>query len=225
MRSVFRIMFVLMLVASFGAAGTASAQDYECIGFEVLLRNDTGSPATATIFFGSISTGLPVSNTASLTLQPGASGILSLFAYVPVPIYPGGGPGGLTTVSTTYFGEPVAESNCSDGTGPLAGNLLDGRINNNQLKDVAAPVAIYCADGNIDVYKIDAETGDGTRIISVPQVEGLPESTQLLGSAQGVELYWLDTGEYQINASNFEGYPYWINWVGCSSDALNHTLN
>ncbi len=109
--------------------------------------------------------------------------------------------------------------------GPPAMNLYDGRLNNNQLKDVAAPVAIYCTEDTIDVYKIDAETGDGTRIISVAQVEGMPESTQLLGSAQGVELYWLDTGEYQINASNFEGTPYWINWVGCSSDALMHTLN
>ncbi len=109
--------------------------------------------------------------------------------------------------------------------GAPAGNLLDGRINNDQSKDVAAPVAVYCADGNIDVYKIDAETGDGTRIMRVAQVEGSPESTQLLASAEGVSLYWLDTGEYHINTTNFEGKPYWINWIGCSSDALTHTLN
>jgi hypothetical protein len=83
-------------------------------------------------------------------------------------------------------------------------------------------VAIYCADGNIDVYKIDAETGEGTGIIRVAQVEDTPESTQLLASAQGVDLYLLDTGEYQINTVNFEGHPYSINWDGCSSDALMH---
>ncbi len=115
---------------------------------------------------------------------------------------------------------------CSrNGAGPLAANLLDGRLNDDQQRDVAAPVAVYCADGNIDIYKIDAETGDGTRIISVAQVEGSPESTQLLASAEGVSLYWLDTGEYHINTTNFEGKPYWINWVGCSSDALAHALN
>ncbi len=129
-----------------------------------------------------------------------------------------------------YLGEPentysISCSSSEDGAGPLAANLLDGRLNNEQGKDVAAPVAVYCADGNIDVYKIDAETGDGTRIISVAQVEGSPESTQLLASAEGVSLYWLDTGEYHINTTNFEGKPYWINWVGCSSDALTHTLN
>ncbi len=220
-------ILIAVLASSFTIAGTASAADDTiCVAFEVQLQNFTGSPATATIFFSSISTGLPLSPTVSLTLQPGASGTLSLFASIPnVPFDLGGGSGGLSITSTTYFGDIVGDSNCSDEAGPLAGNLLDGRLNNEQGKDVAAPVAVYCADGNIDIYKIDAETGDGTRIISVAQVEGSPESTQLLASAEGVSLYWLDTGEYHINTTNFEGKPYWINWVGCSSNDLTHTNN
>jgi hypothetical protein len=114
-----------------------------------------------------------------------------------------------------------AETDCL--AGPLAENLLDGRINNSQSHDVAAPVAVYCVDGNIDVYKIDPKTSDGTRIISVPQADGSPaDGTQLLSAAQGVSLYWLDTGEYQINTTNFEGLPYWINWVACNANTLKH---
>ncbi|MBZ0297900.1 MAG: hypothetical protein K8L99_35425, partial [Anaerolineae bacterium] len=108
--------------------------------------------------------------------------------------------------------------------GPLAGNLLDGRINNDQTKDVAAPVAVYCADGNVDVYKIDAETGKGTLVIREPQVEGTPEDGEntLLASAEGVSLYWLSTGEYQVNTPNFEGILYSIVWEGCDSRTLYH---
>lgn len=107
--------------------------------------------------------------------------------------------------------------------GPPAGNLYDGRINNSQLKDVAAPVAIYCADGNINIWKIDAETGEGTLVITHPQVTGTPEggNTQL-ATAEGVSLYWLEGGQYQVNTPNFEGNLYSIMWQGCDSKTLTH---
>lgn len=122
----------------------------------------------------------------------------------------------------------VTLSGCGEGgesmAGPPATNLFDGRLNNSQLRDVAAPVAIYCADGNIDVYKINAETGDGTRVISFPQVEGLPESgtNTELASAEGISLYWLSDGPYQLNTPNFEGILYSITWLGCDSSTLAH---
>jgi hypothetical protein len=109
-----------------------------------------------------------------------------------------------------------------DPAGPPAANLFDGRINNDQSRDVAAPAAVYCAAGTIDVYQIDAETGSGTLVIRVPQVEGTPAGTELLQSAAGVSLYWLDTGEYQLMTPNFEGLPYVITWTGCDSGTLAH---
>ena len=111
--------------------------------------------------------------------------------------------------------EPVA--------GPPAGNLLDGRLNNSQLKDVAAPVAVYCADGNINIWKINADTGEGTLIITTPQVEGTPEGGNTeLASAEGISLYWLEGGQYQLNAPSFEGELYSITWEGCDSSTLFH---
>jgi hypothetical protein len=106
--------------------------------------------------------------------------------------------------------------------GPPAANLFDGRINNDQSRDVAAPVAVYCAAGNIDVYQIDVDTGSGTLVLRVPQVEGTPAGTQLLQMVQGVSLYWLETGDYQLMTANFEGLPYVITWAGCDSGTLAH---
>lgn len=105
--------------------------------------------------------------------------------------------------------------------GPLAVNLLDGRINSSQIRDIAAPVAIYFIDGNIDVWLIDAQTSEGTRIISYPQVMESAD-VGLLASAQGVSLYWLEDSRYQLNAPNFEGNLYSITWQGCNSSTLEH---
>src|SRR5690606_1132361 len=89
--------------------------------------------------------------------------------------------------------------------GPLAANLLDGRINNDQTKDVAAPVAVYCtAEDTIAVYRIDAETGDGTLVIEVPQLTASPETNTEMASIGGISLYALPSGEYQLDAPNFE---------------------
>lgn len=115
-----------------------------------------------------------------------------------------------------------AEEDVDNLPGPPAANLLDGRVNNSQNRDVAAPVAAYCADGNVDIYMIDAKTGAGARVISVPECEGAPESNQLLESVQNISLYWLDSGEYQLNAQNFDGTPYMITWTGCDSASLTH---
>ncbi|MCB9453972.1 MAG: hypothetical protein H6672_21270 [Anaerolineaceae bacterium] len=107
--------------------------------------------------------------------------------------------------------------------GPLAVNLLDGRINNDQSKDVAAPVAVYCQDGFVDIYLIGAVNSEGLLIIREPQVTGVPAGeTQRLGSAYGVSVYWLDTGEYQLNAITFDGKLYAITWEGCDSNTLHH---
>ena len=107
--------------------------------------------------------------------------------------------------------------------GPEAYNLYDGRLNNNQKKDVAAPVAVYCtAQDTLAIFKIDAETGAGTQVINQPFATETPADNQLLASADGVSLYLLATGEYQINAPNFEGKLYSIAWTGCDFGTLVH---
>lgn len=107
--------------------------------------------------------------------------------------------------------------------GPPATNLYDGRINNSQTKDVAAPVAIYCTrEDTIAIFRIDPVTSKGTRIINHPRGDEPAAENQLLASAEGVSLFLLSTGEYQVNAPNFEFNLYSITWEGCDPSTLVH---
>ena len=148
----------------------------------------------------------------------------------------------LTLISPAGNGEPeqrhlIAFGDCSglptyqppagrpdlQVAGPPAVNLYDGRINNSQTKDVAAPVAVYCTRENtIAIFKIDPVTGKGTRIINHPQGDEPAAENQLLASTEGVSLFQLSTGEYQVDAPNFEFNLYSITWEGCNSSTLVH---
>lgn len=210
------LLFILAFV-SLAAAGSAAAQDRSCIAFSVELRNDYGSPLTADVYFAAVSDDRILSPVASLTLHPGETGVLRLVWNVlnGIPFYLGGGPGGLTILSASSFGDAISSDNCDGGF------IGDGRINDgpNQL---AAPVAVYCAAGNIDVYKIDATTGAGSLVIREPQVSGKPAggANTLLASEQGVSLSWLADGRYQIDTVNFEGNPFIIIWNGCDRSSV-----
>lgn len=114
----------------------------------------------------------------------------------------------------------IEVSGCS-GPGALAMNLLDGRFNNVQDKDVAAPVAIY-GDG-IQIYSIDPETGDGWLDVHITQQMideiGVPtDEPVLLGQGTnhytGIDIfvYRLPTGEFQINTHYAHGTPYVFVW-------------
>jgi hypothetical protein len=108
-------------------------------------------------------------------------------------------------------------------------NLFDGRINDHQALDCAAPVAIYIVDGRTDIYAIDPVSGDGTLVISTaPESEdGAPDGTAeasgniLLGSAGNIRLYWLSaTSEYQLTATYADGKGYAVVWS--TADDLRH---
>jgi hypothetical protein len=97
--------------------------------------------------------------------------------------------------------------NCG-GAGPLAQNLLDGRFNNFQDRDVAAPVAIYL--NPLKVYGIDPVSSDGWLALDISDAEieaaGVPDDAPIvLGRAfnhyTGIEIavYRLTTGDFQLN--------------------------
>jgi hypothetical protein len=105
--------------------------------------------------------------------------------------------------------------------GPPAMNLYDGRFNNFQDQDVAAPVAIY--DGSIKVYGIDPISGDGWLSMDISKetidATGIPTDTPaLLGQGQnhytGIDIfvYRLPTGEFQINTHYADGKAYIFAW-------------
>lgn len=209
-------LVVTILAASAVFVGGAAAQDYGCVAFAVELRNDAGTPQTATIFFADPFTGEVVTDTVSLTLLPGETGTLRLVAIAPLPVYLGGGPGGLTIVSSDHFGDVITEENC------VGGFIGDGRINDGE-NQLAAPVAVYCTRGNIEAYKIDAETGRGDLAFQTPLVNGTSqEGGTLLASGLGIELYWRADGKYQLNTLNFEGNLYAIAWVGCDGSEFEY---
>ena len=100
-------------------------------------------------------------------------------------------------------------------------NLFDGRVNNLQDLDVAAPVAIY--DGSIKVYGIDPISGDGWLDVDISQEQidtvGIPADVPfLLGQGKnhytGIDIfvYRLPTGEFQLNTHYADGKPYIFAW-------------
>lgn len=123
------------------------------------------------------------------------------------------------TTSLTY--KCVAEAD--NEPGPPAMNLFDGRINNFQDRDVAAPVAIY--EGSIKVYGIDPVSGDGWLDVDITketiEAVGIPADVPaLLGQGTnhytgiGIFVYRLPTGEFQVNTHYHDGKPYIFAWDG-----------
>jgi hypothetical protein len=113
------------------------------------------------------------------------------------------------------------DSGAAGGPGPIAGNLLDGRINNSSATDVAAPAVVYCTeDGGFDVYAVDPVSGDGTLVARVTgdditAMTPLTGAYEVLGGGAGVTLYRLATGGYQVNAVTTDGKLYEFAWDAC----------
>jgi hypothetical protein len=201
------IVLITALISGFAFVGQAAAQSTICAAFAVVLRNDAPVPLTATIYFASVATGEPLTDTLSVTVQPGESATLRLVALIPnVPYFLGGGPGGLTIESIINFGDTLTEDNCTGG------RIGDGRINDGG-DQLGAPVAVYRTDQGIEIYLIDPDDGHGDQIFvatddEVVAVGDSPAENTIIDSASGVALYRLTSGEFQINATSFDGTPY-----------------
>lgn len=107
------------------------------------------------------------------------------------------------------------------GEGPPALNLFDGRINDTQGKDVAAPVAIY--PGSIQVYGINPADGSGHQFIYLSDADieaaGIPSDAPILlaeatntFTGMGIAVYRLPDGNFQVNAQYENGQPYVYVW-------------
>lgn len=123
-------------------------------------------------------------------------------------------------------GEGNIGPNACNSEGPIAGNLLDGRINNDASRDVAAPAAVYCtADGLFDVYAIDPDSGDGTLAFSLTaeQLAAAPPSEhEIIGSLLGVTVYRLTSGEFAIFANFPDGKEYVFVFDRCPPTFTQH---
>jgi hypothetical protein len=208
-------LLAVLLLSSFAFVGSAAAKDQICYALEIDFRNDTGETRTARMDVVT-QYGVHIIS-VSLTLAPGETGTMRLVTNLPLNqgiLFGHIEFGGLTLLSVA---EDIPTSDNCDG-----GRIGDGRINDG-ASQLAAPVAVYCHAGNIDIYRIDAETGAGELVISVPQVSGAPaDGTTQLAAEGGVILSWREDGKYQVNTVNFEGNPYIIAWQGCDGRTLDY---
>ncbi len=105
----------------------------------------------------------------------------------------------------------------------------DERINH-AAWDRAAPVAIYCKAHGIQVWKISRESGRGWSAPSINlsfaaiDEQGIPgERNMLLAEQDGVQLYRLTTGEFQVNVLYEDEYKWYIFvWDQCMPTRSYH---
>jgi hypothetical protein len=115
--------------------------------------------------------------------------------------------------------------------GPPCGNLFDGRINNNQQLDCAAPIAIY--DQGLVIFAINPTTGAGTLNIQLSPLAFLTAYNPAFGNVliaqtanpftgQLVSVYWLTTNEIQVNTAYADGKAYVVAWPVGEPGELYH---
>ena len=126
--------------------------------------------------------------------------------YIPVDVF-------VMTPDQFYY-EDGRFRDISGDTSPV-NNCIGGRIGDGRINDggdqLAAPVAIYRTDKGIEVWKIHAFTGAGTEIIIATDEEvaaAVGDTNMLIEEAQGVSLYRLTSGEFEVVASEWDGEPY-----------------
>ncbi|GAB4315819.1 MAG: hypothetical protein Kow00117_07690 [Phototrophicales bacterium] len=132
-----------------------------------------------------------------------------------------------SVVITTTSGVTVYDFELSDPIIPSSDCILDNRVNNSPIYDCAAPVAVYCDGDNIDVYRINPFTSQGTLLFRATQSEidavGIPSVNTIIDNAEDVTLYRLTSGEFQINAFyQTEWKPYVKVWDACPPTYVKH---
>jgi hypothetical protein len=181
------------------------------------------------LYFESVNGSAPLTNFYNADDAGGAGNLPQLVEYLDE---------GVTySLASTTFDAGQTGSYAVDITGPGIVTLgrssspttfTDGRINSSVIQDGGAPVAIYCrTDGSIDVWFISPSSSRGTLIfrVTAERIEdiGIPEernvTLRFLGS---VSVSRLTTGEFQVNAPNFDGTPYVGVWDDCPATVFYH---
>lgn len=140
---------------------------------------------------------------------------LNCFAPTPAPLTPPVNPNNNGNISVVTLPDPVF-------------NPHDDRINRH-FKDQGAPVAIYCHDWGIQIRSINPLTGRGADPadidISNEALAALPtalEENRLIAEAGTVQLWRLSSGEFQVNALEWDGKPYVFVWDQCDPTESYH---
>jgi len=99
--------------------------------------------------------------------------------------------------------------------------ISDDRINS---ASCAGPVALYCTDNGLEVWDIDAD-GVGTLAFTYNGSFDVPASNTLLQQVGDIQLWVLDSGEFQVNADAGEGKTYAFVFNGCPYDGGGYNAN
>ena len=105
----------------------------------------------------------------------------------------------------------------------------DGRINNSLQLDCAPPVAIYKVGDQFDVYGIDPTSGQGVLLMSIvpdelgdaPVVNTLLTEALNESTGQSIRLWYLSSGELQINTAYADGKPF-VFLFGLDGKMISH---
>jgi len=123
---------------------------------------------------------------------------------------------------TQPLGTASIAFNCSTGAIVILPSLCaDGRLNDDAC---AGPAALYCTDNGLEVWDIDAD-GVGTLAFTFSGSFETPTTNSLLMQAGDVQLWQLDTGEFQVNADAGEGKTYAFIFNGCPYDGAGYNAN
>lgn len=133
---------------------------------------------------------------------------------------------------TVYYRLGIPEPDAAPDAFSPALNLLDGRLNDHQAFDIAAPIVLYENEGAVDIYSVNPELGTGVFTFRIlPEdvaAAGLPAEPVLLfsgantSSGQPLDVYVLPTGELAIHTFYADGKPYIIVWDPANPDGMYH---
>jgi len=116
--------------------------------------------------------------------------------------------------------------NCTTGAYTIR-NASDGRIN---ADAVAGPVALYCDGNTLEVWWVDLY-GDGYLAFTFSDFLAVEAGltpfaiNTLLKKFGSYELWFLTTGEFQVNADAGEGKTYAFVFNGCPYDGNGYNAN
>ena len=133
---------------------------------------------------------------------------------------------------TVYYTLGIPQPDAAPDAFSPALNLLDGRLNDHQAFDIAAPIVLYENEGAVDIYSVNPELGTGVFTYRIlPEdvaAAGLPTEPVLLfsgvntSSGQPLDVYVLPTGELAIHTFYADGKPYIIVWDPANPDGMYH---
>ena len=211
-----RKLTVLTLVAAimlsmFAFVGSTSAAATYCIGWAIHFTSTSSASIEINSSLYNLDPDVQLVSAESFTLHPGETRDTRVIGFASRT-----GWFAITFFSAFGFNYEILTSGQIGLENCQGGKIGDGRLNDGS-DQLAAPVAVYDTDQGLDVYLINPENGNGDKIFTVTddevaKVDDEPIINTMLDGAKGVVLYRLTSGEFQINATNFDGSLYVFDW-------------